>query len=169
MADPRPSDATRRQLAEAVSKAAAEAKALEDATRPPKIVPRAPKSMSAEQLAAPVFSADEFGGEVTAGGLVLPKASDGADDADAAAAADDDDDAAAAASEAPASSSGRKGGNDRRRRVARARRGGDRPEPGAARVVRREGLEGRPDGGVPRGQARADLIDRKSHNWFQLG
>ena len=92
-----------------MSKAAAEAKALEDATRPPKIVPRAPKSMSAEQLAAPVFSADEFGGEVTAGGLVLPKASDGADDADAAAAADDDDDAAAA-SEAPASSSGREGG-----------------------------------------------------------
>ena len=70
-----------------MSKAAAEAKALEDATRPPKIVPRAPKSMSAEQLAAPVFSADEFGGEVTAGGLVLPKAS-----------------------EAPASSSGREGG-----------------------------------------------------------
>ena len=93
-----------------MSKAAAEAKALEDATRPPKIVPRAPKSMSAEQLAAPVFSADEFGGEVTAGGLVLPKASDGADDADAAAADDDDDDAAAAASEAPASSSGREGG-----------------------------------------------------------
>ena len=102
---------------------------------------------------------------------MLPKASDGADDADAAAAADDDDDDAAG------------GGVGGSRVVERQKGGNDRPTTSgasasreeidlsqeAARVVRREGLEGRPDGGVPRGQARADLIDRKSHNWFQLG
>ena len=68
-------------MAAAAAAAAIEKEAAENGfTMPPKIVPRAPKSLSNEQLSQPVFFADDFGDAVaadgTAGGLVFPSSFD---------------------------------------------------------------------------------------------